>query len=424
MRSTVCVKIAVALIACILFVSGCEQADENEVLYETTVEPLRLSWWGTDVRHRYTLLGAKLFEENNPGVQVKCEYSVWDGFERRNRIAMVSRTAADVMLINYNWLDAYSRDGEGYYDIYELKDIVDLSQFDKTDLKSGERNGKLNGLPLAYNATVFFYNAELYDQYGLDIPKTWDDLFEAAKVMRKDNIYPLGMVKKHFFLAMVAYFEQTSGKHFFTNDGKLNVTEEDMQEILKFYNRLIDEKVICPIGQFTINDFLKKNTAGIACWINDGMKYGRDLEENGCTMVCGDMIEANDSKLYGWYRKPSTLYAISKNTENPEAAAELLEFLVNNEDMAKLQGVEKGFPVSKKALAVTEKSVDSPEYARCANEMLLNSKAKFENMNTELENPDVIKSFQAGTDRYIYGKQSLEDCAAQLVKEIRAAVED
>ena len=417
-------KIAAVFIMCILFATGCGKSEGTSVLYETTVEPLRFSWWGTDVRHRYMLEGVSLFEENNPGMMVKCEYSVWEGFERRNRIAMVSRTAADVMLINYNWLDVYSKDGDGYYDIYDLKDIVDLSQFDADDLKSGEREGKLNALPLAYNATVFFYNADIYDSYGLEIPETWDDLFEAAKVMRKDNIYPLGMVKKHFFLSMVAHYEQVHGKNFFTADGRLNVTEEEMQDVLKFYKQLVDEKVICPVSQFSSTDFLRNKTAGIACWVNDGMKYGRDLEERGSTMVCGKMLKENESRLYGWYKKPATMYAISKYTENPDAAAELLEFLVNNEDMAKIQGVEKGFPVSKKALAVTENSIDSPEYAKQANSMLKSSKQKFKNMNYQLENPNIIRIFQNYTDKYIYNKLDLEDCAAQLVSDIKAVVEE
>ena len=69
------------------------------------------------------------------------------------------------MQINYGWLSQYSPDGEGYYDLYQLSDYIDLSGYSQADLDFGTVNGKLNALPIAYNSTVTFYNKDIFDKY-------------------------------------------------------------------------------------------------------------------------------------------------------------------------------------------------------------------------------------------------------------------
>ena len=72
---------------------------------------------------------------------------------------------------------------------------------------------------------MFYYNKTIYASYGLEIPKTWDDLFAAAKVMSRDGIYPLGTTKKQLFLMLVAYLEQIKGKESVKADGSLQLTK-------------------------------------------------------------------------------------------------------------------------------------------------------------------------------------------------------
>ena len=100
------------------------------------------------------------------------------------------------MQINVGWLSQYSADGNGYYDLEKLSGLIDLSNFSEDILKYGRRNGKLNAIPIAMNAETVYINKTLYERCGLGIPKTWDDLFAAAKVMSKDGIYPMSGAAK------------------------------------------------------------------------------------------------------------------------------------------------------------------------------------------------------------------------------------
>lgn len=411
---------AVSLMGCTSQDMG-QVADSGQLVFEEKNTTVDFSWWGTDERHKDYLEGLEKFKKLNPTIDVDVSYGVWDGFEKRNRIAMASKTAADVMLINYAWLDEYSKDGNGYYDLNRLSDQIDLSQFTDEDLEYGSRNGKLNAIPLAYNTTVFLYNTDIYDQYDLDLPETWDDLFAAAKIMRKDGIYPIGMVKKQFFISMIAYYEQVSGKKAFANCGRLNINVDGIKDMLLFYKKMVDEKVIVPIGQFDTNSFTKGQTAGIACWVNDGVKYGKYLAENEQDARCGKFMTIDGKNYSGWYKKPATLYAMSSRTTHPEEAAKLMDYLLNNEDFAKIQGIEKGFPVSSIANKAVKEYCDIPEFAIEANDIISSEKYNLDIMPAEIENSEIIDAFKNGSDKYIYGEADLNTCAAEIIKAIREA---
>ena len=421
LNSLVVVCLAGIMAACLFFC--CSKIHKDKVVYKNPIRQISLSWWGTDVRHKYMLDGVRNFEEENTDIDVECIYGVWEGFERRNRMAMASRTPADVMLVNFNWLDEYSPDGHGYYDLYTLENVIDLTQYDKEDLKIGEKNGHLNAIPIAYNSTIFFFNENIYGKYGLEIPKTWDDLLTAAKVMKADGIYPIGMVRKHFFISMMAYYEQKTGKRFFNEDGSLNVDEEGIKDILLFYKNMVDAGAIAPVGVFDTNDFIKGKTAGIVAWINDGSKYGKSLEASGGSIICSDFITMDGAKLCGWYKKPATLYAICSNTSNPEEAGKLLNYLLNDSEMAKIQGIDKGFPISRAAMAAVEKHTDMPAYAKIANELIRDEDHKLGIMTPEMENSEVIDSFKDGTDKFIYGKANLDEAASEILENMEIALE-
>ena len=54
------------------------------------------------------------------------------------------------------------------------------------------------------------------------------------------------------------------------------------------------------------------------------------------------------------YLKPSMLHAISAKTEHPEAAATLVNFLVNSPESGEIFGTNRGLPASETALAAAE----------------------------------------------------------------------
>ena len=130
------------LIVAILFVffyhyAFADETQTNEITGNQNT--INFGWWGNDERHDYTLQGIDIFEQKNPSINVNCTYSVWSGYERRNRIYMRSGSEPDVMQINYNWISEYSPGGNGYYNLYDLSD---------------EEKKKIKGLPKSMGSAI------------------------------------------------------------------------------------------------------------------------------------------------------------------------------------------------------------------------------------------------------------------------------
>lgn len=407
----------------ILSCTGCSYSKECVITPTDDATNISFSWWGTDVRHEYTMNGIEEFTRMNPNISIDMNYGEWDGFEHRNQMAMLSNMESDVMQINFAWLSQYSKDGNGYYNLYDLSDEINLDTYDKDDLSYGIIDGKLNAVPIAFNTYTFYYNKSVYDQYGANIPSTWDELVDAAKVLREHDVYPLGMAKKQLFLMLIAHFEQETGRHFFSEDGQLLASEEDIEDILKFYKMLFDEKVICPIDSFDRNSYMSGTVAGVLSWISDTSKYADSIESTGAKVALGDNLVTEDCKLQGWYVKPATMYAIKKDTEHPKEAAEFLNFLINSEEMADLQRTEKGIPASKRQVdyLVRQGKIESFEYdATCKMRENIDS---YDTMIPIMENEDIIAAFKIDADEYLYGKLTKEECSQRILMDIKVIIE-
>ena len=196
------------LTACLFLIlcTGC--AEETVVKTNQEQTEISLSWWGNDGRNEYTIEAVEKFQELHPEIKVNCSYSEWSGYEARSRVQMIADTEADVMQVNFSWLSQYSEDGTGYYDLEKLKETLNLDTFTEDTLQYGYKNNTLNAVPIAMNTQTMYINQSVYEKYGLSVPETWDDYFNAAKVMSKDGIYPMGGASRSVWIAIISYTEQ------------------------------------------------------------------------------------------------------------------------------------------------------------------------------------------------------------------------
>ena len=404
--------LSLLLVIAVVLISGCS----NQAVLTSNFEQvdISLSWWGNDVRHTYTLAAVKEFEKLHPEINVVCHYSDWSGYQKRSDVQMASDTESDVMQINYAWIQQYSPSGDEYYDINQLSEYIDLSNFSQEELDYGMQNGMLNAIPIALNTQTVYINKTVYEQYGLDLPQTWDDLFEAAKVMNGE-VYPIAMVAKSLWFYTIAYAEQQTGKRFMNLDGSINFTPEDVQVMIEFYCALVNENVL-PLPEYY--DSLKLSNgeyAGTLAWISDASSHCGKAIENGFEMVVVNYPIGDGSQIGdGWYAKPATMYAISRDTEHPVEAAMLLDFLLNSSEMAKLQGVEKGVPVSSAARACLEENdmLKGIQY-----EAFLKMNEYTEDIavvSPYLENDSMIDNFRNACNAVLYERSTAEEQALEL----------
>ncbi len=403
--------LALAAAAAVMF-GGC--GDDAVIHDQTEQTTITLSWWGNDSRNEYTIEAVHRFEQLHPEIKVKCSYSEWSGYEARSRVQMISGTEADVMQINVGWLSQYSPDGKGYYDLERLADTVDLSNFTSEMLDYGRRSGVLNAIPIAMNAETVYINKDIYDRYGLPVPKTWDDLFEAAKTLSGHGIYPLSGANKSLWLYCIAYTEQQTGKQIFDKDSRLAFDEADLKVMIDFYCRLVNEKVIPKTEDFQRYNLENGTYAGLIAWVSDALNYYKSVIDQGVQVIAADYTADDASQAgLGWYAKPATLYAVSKNTEHPKEAAELLDFMLNSDEWAELQGVEKGIPISSSVRRYLD-SAGKLSGLQYEASQVMETNRLIKPMDPLVENADLYESFIEACDLVLFDKAASEEAAAQL----------
>ena len=400
-----------------LMLTAC--GDEAVVHEQNETVEITLSWWGNDLRTEYTLKAISKFEEKYPYIKVKCSYSEWSGYEARSKVQMMSNTEADVMQINAGWLPQYSKDGSGYYDIEKLKEYVDLTNFPEEILEYGRRGGVLNAIPIAMNAETVYVNKTVYEKYGLKVPTTWNELFEAAKVMSPDGVYPMSGADKSLWLYMIAYTEQQNGKHFFDENGAITFDKADLKMMIEFYCRLVKENVIPKMEDYQRLNIDSGVYAGTIAWVSDAMNYNNAALDNGFEVIPAPYTADEKSESgEGWYAKPATLYAISKNTQHPKEAALLLDFMLNSPEWAELQGVEKGIPLSQ---AVRDHLMDIGQLDGIQYEasLVMEQNEYISPMNSEIENTALFNAFYDCSNMVLFDKATADEAADKLYESFK-----
>ncbi len=386
-----------------LSMCSCENMDQINVTRQTLNARISLSWWGNEVRSDYTLRSIDKFEEKND-ITVTPRYCEFAGYKGWMDSKLNAGELPDVMQMNYNWLYEYTKQGVEFYDLYELKDTIKLNNFSPDQLKFGEVDGKLMGIPISLNCCYFFYNTNVLHKYNIAVPKTWEELISAGQELKKHGVYAAEMGEKGIWLCCVAYTEQKTGKPMFDKKGNFQYGAQECKELLEFYKRFMESGITPRPQDFNHMDFYSGRAAGLFCWISDTKSYfGANIGVNAesVNISIGDLPYISDDNKAGWYKKPMALYCISKDTKEPENSAKLVDHLLNDEENAALQGTEKGIPLSRSAQEVLAARDMMSELQAVANRKM-NGDVYIDVMSPVLENEQLMKDFYAAGDDVTY----------------------
>jgi multiple sugar transport system substrate-binding protein len=137
------------------------------------------------------------FEQANPGIKIQAEAIPWGGgTDYINRIfsSVVAGNQPDCAMVRLSYLsrftqmraleplDAHLRGWSGFGDISE--DVWKLNR---------APDGKQYYMPLHYVVIYLYYRQDLFQQAGLQPPKTFDEFLNCAKALTRGDMYGYGM---------------------------------------------------------------------------------------------------------------------------------------------------------------------------------------------------------------------------------------
>lgn len=325
---------------------------------------LRFAWWGGDERNAATLEVIEQFEALHPNVTIEAEYGGNDGYHDKLATQLASGTAADIVQVDPETFPQYVSTGDYFVDYMDYSNM-DLSTFDENYISleiNGRYDGKQLGLPTGISGAGILVNQDLADEIGIDFTQayTWDDLLEMGRKVREydDSMYLLCANKEYIVnLIVFNYGKQLCGSTLFDKEtGELNITEEQMAELMQYVKKLYDEGVVAPASYQAA--YGGDNLQSDANWIAG--KYVSALTYISTIDV---MVAANDSANYsmsqlpmlsgctekGWASNTPQVMAVTKTCEHPEMAVEFMNYFFNNETALATLGATRSVPPTENA---------------------------------------------------------------------------
>lgn len=338
------------------FLTGCgdigkKKTDDSQTGSEGK-EEIRISWWGGDSRHEAMREAINAFEKENPEIKVKAEYSGFDSYESKLTTQLSGGTAPDVIRVDAQWLDKYKG---SLVDLNDMTDEIEMDKFDKNTLGAATIEDKLLGMPLSTIYMPLYYNKTAFEEYGLEVPKTWEDII-AMKEKLPEDVYPLSSlfgpkVATSLFLAKI--LSTQTGKGFSDESNTLLYTEEDILKAVEYYHMLVEKKIV-PSKK------ILDNAGGVDGAPNPGLVSGKHLmffqwdssssvesshlEEAGYELALAGFPTMSGNKSNGNFSKPSAVYSIPSSSKHSKEAAKLINYLLTSENAIKATKLENGFP--------------------------------------------------------------------------------
>lgn len=170
---------------------------------EGAVEKQTLSFitWRGDDSEGYDAI-IKAFEEKYPNITVNAEY--FAGGSTYDSIVTTRGMGGE--------LDFYAAQPGGQVAAFvqsgfamDLSDQEFLKRSTPGSLAAASYDGKTYGVAQAMSTICVFYNKEIFKQYGLDIPKTWDEFINICDTLKSDGVTPLAAGLSQYYIGQNIY---------------------------------------------------------------------------------------------------------------------------------------------------------------------------------------------------------------------------
>lgn len=235
-----------------------------------------------------------------------------------------------------------------------LEDITEYAEghadtFVDWQWQTGVVDGRVYAVPQASGPLGLFYRADVFEELGLEAPETWDDFYEAAKVVRDADRYIAAFAFNQ--APWMTGLAQQAGAQWFTVEGdawRVDLTDPDTQRFAELWQRMVDEDLVKVVADMSSEWNADLQSGQILSWISgswaDAIVRGTAPETAGSWAVAhvpqwerGDLVSAT------WDGGSASV--VLRGSEHPAEAAEFALWLNGHPDSVSiLTSVGAGWP--------------------------------------------------------------------------------
>ncbi len=314
-------------------------------------------WSFVDLHNEFYGKMVDLWNEQNPDKTIQITFSTYPYADHHNKLMMSLQAgsgAPDMCDIEIGQFPNYTGENCPLYDLTAALEpyAADVVQ-SRLDIYS-RADGVRVGVPTHVGAAVMYWNAEIFEQYGLDYKsvKTWDDytaLGEQLKEASNGEVYltscDTGSVD-WLWIAMAQYGEDWTGGP----DGEVNVQLDSVKKMLTMQQQWLNDGIamISTDGHVDLEAGFKNIMDGKiasfpkAMWYMSRFKDYMPEMEGKYDITKIPVFEEGQPSSVGI---GGTGTVVTNQCENPELAAEWLAWAKLSEEGEKYIWNELGFDV-------------------------------------------------------------------------------
>jgi multiple sugar transport system substrate-binding protein len=344
-KKTVVLLLVLTVGSVFLFDGGNNQAQSSSTTTGKT--NIRFVWWGSDDRHKNTLAAISLFEKAYPDIAVTPEYMGSDSYWDKLAVQTAGGNAPDVQQFGGNYPDYVAKDA-----LLELEkyrgNLLNLADFDEAILEDASMNGHLYGISLGTNMLCLIYNKSMLERAGAPLPpETWSYAQMRQYMASIQSRLPAGVwpiTDLSFNQTFYNYMMRQNKTATHIGDNKTQSTATSALPWLDLWEDYRKNK-LCPDIETTATyaDSNVDNSAIVAgkvafgfIWSNQVIGYQNAMKDEIGVQTLPD-LEKNAMQL-----RPSQYICVNKKSANPEAALKFVNFFVNDLEVGKILGSDRG----------------------------------------------------------------------------------
>jgi raffinose/stachyose/melibiose transport system substrate-binding protein len=136
------------------------------------------------------------FNAAHPAIKVTINYFQNDPYKQKLQVAMGAHNPPNIF---FGWGGGILKSYIDANDVYDMTSDLNAdpswqNKFLPAVMSAVTFNGKIYGVPNSGMQPVFFfYNQDIFNQYHLTPPQTWDALLQAINTLKQHNIIPIAL---------------------------------------------------------------------------------------------------------------------------------------------------------------------------------------------------------------------------------------
>lgn len=133
------------------------------------------------------------FQKENPNITVQYEALDWDTTLEKLNVVLTGGAPPDVVTSDMTWLPKFAALG-AFTDLKalsggKLNGVVWDQAYTPGGLEAITYNDQIVAALYDFDVYALYYRADLFEQKGLEVPKTWDDLMKVSQKLAEGDKY-------------------------------------------------------------------------------------------------------------------------------------------------------------------------------------------------------------------------------------------